>query len=120
MRMQTDYVFTSFGPRPFSGWSKSKDRLDGRANIAPWTLHDLRRTLATRMAEDLRILPHVIEATLNHVSGARAGVAGTYNRALYLDERRMALDAWAAHVLRLVGESDAKNVVQLAPKARRA
>lgn len=115
----TDFVFTSFGPRPFSGWSKCKARLDARANIAPWTLHDLRRTLATRMAEDLRIAPHVIEATINHVSGSRAGVAGTYNRALYLDERKAAMEAWAAYILRLVGEAEAGNVVELAPKTRR-
>jgi hypothetical protein len=36
---------------------------------------------------DLRIPPHIIEATINHVSGARAGVAGTYNRALYTTEK---------------------------------
>jgi len=115
----TDFVFTSGvtregrEPASFSGWSKSKSRLDGRANIAKWTLHDLRRTLATRMAEDLRLPPHIIEATLNHVSGARAGVAGTYNRALYLDERRAALEAWAGYVLRIVGKVDADNVVDL-------
>ena len=119
MRLATDFVFTSGitrpgkDPRPFSGWSKSKDRLDGRADIARWTLHDLRRTLATRMAEDLRIPPHIIEATINHVSGARAGVAGTYNRALYLDERRQALGAWAGYVLRIVGAVEAENVVEL-------
>ncbi|WP_295387886.1 site-specific integrase [uncultured Thiodictyon sp.] len=114
MKMQTEFVFTSFGPRPFSGWSKSKARLDGRANIAAWTIHDLRRTLATRMAEDLRIPPHVIEATINHVSGSRGGVAGTYNRALYLDERKTALDAWAGYVLRLVGDAETTNVVEFA------
>ncbi|MBK1653366.1 tyrosine-type recombinase/integrase [Allochromatium vinosum] len=113
MGMATEFVFTSFGPRPFSGWSKSKRRLDAQAGIAPWTLHDLRRTLATRMAEDLRVLPHVIEATINHVSGARSGVAGTYNRALYLDERRAALDAWAGYVLRIVGAVEMNNVVEM-------
>ncbi len=114
MRMRTEFVFTSFGPKPFSGWSKCKARLDGRANLAKWTIHDLRRTLATRMAEDLRIPPHVIEATINHVSGSRGGVAGTYNRALYLDERKAALDAWAGYVLRLVGEGETSNVVEFA------
>jgi integrase len=117
LRMRSDFVFTSFGPKPFSGWSKSKARLDGRATIAKWTIHDLRRTLVTRMAEDLHIPPHVIEATINHVSGVRAGVAGTCNRALYLDERKRALDAWASYVLRLVGETEERNVTAL-PAAR--
>ena len=49
MGLKTAFVFTSAGTVPFSGWSRSKTRLDTRANIAPWTLHDLRRTLVTRM-----------------------------------------------------------------------
>jgi len=114
MGMDTALVFTSTGKTPFSGWSKSKARLDGRAKVEPWIIHDLRRTLVTRMAEDLRIPPHVVEAVVNHVSGARAGVAGVYNRAIYLDERRSALNAWADYVLRLVGEVETDNVVELA------
>jgi hypothetical protein len=66
--------------------------------VAPWRL---RRTVATRLA-DLGVQPHVIEALLNHVSGHKAGVAGTYNRSLYSAERRRALDLWATHVIALV------------------
>ncbi|SDX55552.1 tyrosine-type recombinase/integrase [Thiocapsa roseopersicina] len=120
MGIKSEFVFTTGiqrkgnPPSSFSGWSKSKERLDRRAEIAAWTLHDLRRTLATRMAEDLNIPPHVIEATINHVSGSRAGVAGTYNRALYLPERRAALDGWAGYVLQIVGETEAPdNVVSM-------
>lgn len=69
--------------------------------MPPWRLHDLRRTAATGMA-DIGVLPHVVEAVLNHVSGSRAGVAGIYNRASYASEKRAALDAWAAHVIKLV------------------
>lgn len=91
----------------FSGWSNSKERLDGRIAAAGlvmphWTLHDLRRTAATMMAERLAVPPHVIEAILNHVSGHKAGVAGVYNRASYRTEKRDALDRWAAHVAALV------------------
>jgi integrase len=113
-RMTTDLVFTSAGTAPFSGWSKSKARLDCRAQVAPWTIHDLRRSFVTRAGEDLRIAPNIIEAIINHVSGTRAGVAGVYNRALYLDERRAALNAWADYVLQVVGEVSANNVVELA------
>lgn len=66
-----------------------------------WRIHDLRRTCATQMAE-LGVQPHVIEAALNHVSGAKAGVAGTYNRAAYAAEKKAALERWAAHVKGLV------------------
>jgi len=99
------YVFSITGKTPVSGWSKIKMRLDevmtkqnnGEAFPA-WRLHDLRRTCATMMSEDLRVPPHVVEAALNHVSGAKAGVAGTYNRAMYAEERKTALERWAAHV----------------------
>jgi hypothetical protein len=43
-------------------------------------VHDIRRSVATRMA-GLGVLPHIIEAVLNHVSGHKSGVAGIYNRA---------------------------------------
>jgi integrase len=98
-----------FGSRagPFSGWSKAKSSLDVRVLAAlgcapvPWRLHDIRRTVATRLA-DISVLPHVIEAVLNHISGDKAGVAGVYNRAAYVSEKCAALDLWAAHVTALI------------------
>jgi integrase len=65
--------------------------------MAEWRLHDLRRTAATMMAE-IGVLPHIIEAILNHVSGHKSGVAGIYNRARYTDEMREALQMWGDYV----------------------
>lgn len=101
------FVFTCTG-KPFSGWSRSKQRLNSRAKIPDWRLHDLRRTMVTGMNE-MGIQPNIVEAIVNHVSGYRAGVAGVYNRALYLDERRRALDAWALHVLTMAAEQKPGN-----------
>jgi integrase len=86
--------------RVFSGfnWGKSKAKLDAALKLPHWTLHDLRRSAATLMADQLGILPHIVEAILNHVSGHKAGVAGIYNRAKYLDEMRAALDKWATWI----------------------
>jgi integrase len=96
------YVFTTTGRSPVSGWTKIKNRLDEVMGNPPhWILHDLRRTAATGMAE-LGIAPHVVEAALNHISGAKAGVAGTYNRAAYAPEKKAALERWAAHIEGLV------------------
>jgi integrase len=100
-----DLVFTTTGETPVSGFGKVKARLDahidsmrqsdGLQTMSPWTLHDLRRTMVTVMNERLGIAPHVVEAVVNHISGlAKAGVAGVYNRALYLDDRRRALQSW--------------------------
>lgn len=115
-RNDRDHVFGD-GPRRdgdqsrgFSGWSKSKAALDTRILAArkkadpdakplpAWTIHDIRRSAATGMADRLGVLPHIVEAILNHVSGHRAGVAGIYNRALYSAEMRDALKRWADHV----------------------
>jgi hypothetical protein len=47
---------------------------------------------------DLGVLPHVVEATLNHISGHKAGVAGVYNRSVYAAEKRLALELFGKHI----------------------
>lgn len=79
--------------------------------VAHWQFHDLRRTCASGMG-DIGIAPHIVEACLNHISGARAGVAGIYNRAEYASEKRIAFDCWATHVEQIVaGGALPSNVV---------
>jgi integrase len=106
------FLFSTNGKTPVSGFSKLKARLDRAmlvearketkiATVAPWRLHDLRRTCATGMA-GIGIAPHIIEACLNHVSGAKSGVAGTYNVEMYEPEKRAALERWANHIEALV------------------
>lgn len=95
-----DFVFGT-GQGGFSGWSRCKSRLDEAAKIPPWIVHDIRRSVATGMAE-IGILPHVIEAVLNHVSGHKSGVAGLYNKSSYESEKTAALTRWAEHVLAIV------------------
>ena len=99
------------GERGFSGWSACKKRLDGRINSArakagkplmqPWVLHDIRRSVVTHLAERGFAQPHVIEAIVNHQSGHKGGIAGVYNRSVYANEKRAALQAWGGHVLSL-------------------
>jgi integrase len=108
------YVFsTTEGRRPISGWSKVKRRLDlAMGELPAWRLHDLRRTTATMMAEELNIPIETIEACLNHISGKRGGIVGTYNRAEYRDQKRQALDGWANYLLRIVEQcEDSEKVV---------
>lgn len=101
------FVFGRDDTAGFKGWGISKQRLDERAAktngaMAPWVVHDLRRTCATGMI-GLGIQPHIVEAVLNHVSGHKSGVAGIYNRAAYDTEKREALERWAQYVLATVG-----------------
>jgi integrase len=65
-----------------------------------WTLHDLRRSLATGMIKALEIAPHVANACLHH---SVTGVAGVYiKEAASFEQRRAALARWDAHLARLV------------------
>jgi integrase len=106
---ERDFVFTTNGKTAVSGFSKARARLGAALPDAPhWTFHDLRRTAATGMAA-LGVNIPVIERVLNHVSGSFAGIVGVYQRHGFDDEKRRALDAWAAHVERLLsGKPDGK------------
>jgi integrase len=90
-RNTTEFLFAKRG---FTNWDGAKQELDKRLGIAPWRLHDLRRSCATYMGE-LGVLPHVVEQALNHVTGHKAGVAGTYNRSKMSDAVREGLQRWA-------------------------
>jgi integrase len=111
-----DHVFGQGIDRGFQGWSKSKAELDARITkahhgkpIKHWTLHDFRRCVSTSLHERFGVPPHVVEVILGHVSGHQSGVAGTYNKAIYLDERRRALERWGAHIIGLATGKPIKN-----------
>jgi integrase len=107
----SDFVFSTTGVSPISGYSNAKERLDRivtevaqeeahsrsatLAAVGAWRVHDLRRTVASSMAS-AGTSPHVIEAILNHRNGIVSGVAAVYNRYDYGNEKRAALEAWAA------------------------
>jgi integrase len=92
----------------FAGWSKPKKTLDAkirgdlkRSPVAPWTLHDLRRTASTLWAS-LKVPQHINDRLLNHVTGSKQSrVARIYNRYEYLDEKREALVTWEEFVTTL-------------------
>jgi integrase len=91
-RVIGDFVFTIDGDRPVA-LGKAKARLDaaiGEPALEPWTLHDLRSTVATGL-QRLGIRLEVTEAVLNHVSGSRGGIAGVYQRHDWANEKRAAL-----------------------------
>jgi integrase len=117
-RIGDRFVLTTNGEAPSSGYSKAKRRIDALlpADMPGWVLHDLRRSCASGMAR-LGISLPVIEKCLNHVSGSFAGVVGIYQRHDFADEKRRALEAWAAFVTDLVSGHPRRNVVHLNPVA---
>jgi integrase len=109
---KSGFVFTVDGDKPFSGFGYAKMQLDeeiarlnGGKPLAPWVLHDLRRTAASALAR-LGVQQQVVEKLLNHVSGSLKGVAGIYNRFDYAPERRAALEKWSTHVMGLIKGRD--------------
>ena len=111
-------VLTTNGRTAISGFSKAKRALDASiakaANKVPlpdWRIHDIRRTVATGF-QRLGIRFEVTEAVLNHVSGAKSGIAGIYQRHDWKEEKRTALEAWAQHIERIVEPAQKTNVVQ--------
>lgn len=111
-----EFVFSNDGETHISGYSKGKARLDKfiAANgpaLAPWRLHDLRRSAATHMVR-LGIPELVVSRVLNH---AQQGVtARVYALHSYAPEKRHALDAWAAEIDRAVNGERGGNVIKLA------
>jgi integrase len=113
----SDFVFSGrTGDRPFSGFSEAKKRLDRAiGEITPFTLHDLRRSTRTRLAE-LGISPFVAELVLAHT---QTGVHAVYDLFRYSNEKRMALLAWEAKLLSIVAPEPAvPNVVPMPARAR--
>jgi integrase len=108
-----DQLFGERSDLGFTQWVAKRDDARLGESVKPWTLHDLRRTCATGMA-DIGVQPHIIEAMLNHVSGHKVGVAGIYNRSSYEREVRNALALWADHV-RAIVEGGARRVLPFQP-----
>ncbi|MGH6865573.1 MAG: tyrosine-type recombinase/integrase [Methyloceanibacter sp.] len=109
------YVFTtSFGLKPVTGFTRAKERIDkimteelGEA-FAPFRLHDIRRTVRTRLA-GLRIADEVAEMIIGH---GRKGIQRVYDLHQYETEMREALELWAAR-LRSIVTPPPDNLVRL-------
>ena len=101
------YLFTTNARTPFSGFSKAKKRLntlmlevaqeeDPEINsIPPWTLHDLRRTGASRV-QRLGFENNVADACLNHLDDDE------YLQDDLVDQKFKAFDAWSREMMRVV------------------
>ncbi|WP_129642660.1 tyrosine-type recombinase/integrase [Peristeroidobacter agariperforans] len=102
---QGDYVFSGTdGLAPVSGWTKGHSRMmravtavSGERDVVPWTPHDLRRTVATRIAEQLGVGgEQLIKRVLGHADGS---VTAIYNRYGYVKEMREVLERWAEDLM---------------------
>ena len=104
------YIFPTANGTPCVNFSKAKEILDRETGVTGWTIHDLRRTVATGLQKLAVPLP-VTEAILGHSGGSRGGIVGVYQRHDYAAEKASALEAWGAHVMALVTGSKRGEVV---------
>jgi hypothetical protein len=124
-----DYLFsTTIGTKPVWVGDKIKKAIDARmlrtlkalarrrgddpakVELAHWVNHDIRRTVRSNLSR-LRVTEEAREAVLAH---ARPGTKGTYDVYDYADEKREALELWAARLRSIVEPSPTpSNVIEL-------
>ena len=107
-----EYVFTTNGRTPVSGFSKFEKRmykLAGNKGDDTWRVHDFRRSFVSTAAREFRTPLAVADRALNHAGGAR-GVAAVYQQYDLIDERAELAQQWADWLLK---EMNADNVVEM-------
>ena len=119
-REGSSYLFTTTGRTPISGFSRAKNLIDAKirgrrqeeeANgmpppgrvtwpfEEPWRLHDLRRTVATRLEDDLIVPKALISAILNH---AEAGATAVYTKGQLREQKLAAMKGWSGYLSTLL------------------
>jgi integrase len=106
-----DFVFsTTFGAKPVNGFSKAKINLDrGMAielgdAVDAFVIHDIRRSMRTSLSA-LPIPDMVRELVIAH---AKKGLHKTYDLHAYRQEKRHALELWAARLRDIIEPPTAK------------
>jgi integrase len=102
------HVFTLSGAAPWGAVQLFKQALDNKSGVTAWVLHDIRRTVRSKLAE-LSVSHEIAERVLNH---AMTKIERTYNRHSYRQEKAQALQRWADHLMGLV-YADSEKVVPL-------
>jgi integrase len=116
--MHDGFVFSTTGRTPISGFGRAKERLDAAMakhldkQLRPFRVHDIRRTVASLMGDDLDVDQGVIERCLGHLTGTQSGLMGTYQRQQYREKRKQAMTSWGAFIEQLAsGDASASSVV---------
>jgi integrase len=119
-----DFVFSALhGRRPFTAFSRMKTVLDdkitklnGGVPLKQWGLHDLRRTMRTRLSAIPSLSLTVRELMVGH---AQQGIVPVYDLHTYEAEQRAGFEAWCGK-LRDIVEEPPDNVVRWPTAAEEA
>jgi integrase len=121
-RHGSDYLFSCRKNKPVAGLSKGKAKLDrlmtdylGK-DVDPFVLHDLRRTVRTRLSK-LKVPENVAELVIGH---SKKGLQRVYDQHSYADEQRAALEDWARHLRAIVSPEASPGATVHRLQSRRA
>lgn len=112
---ESEHLFPAYHNRGnlcshISGFGWAKRRMDEFSGVENWRLHDIRRTVATRI-QGLGYRIEVTEDILGHVKGSRSGIVGVYQRHQFKQEKRDALEAWSRSLRKILEVTDRAHVV---------
>jgi integrase len=97
-----DLLFGRSSPNGFGNWDSAKRSLDARLGFArPWLLHDLRRTVESRLAE-LGVSKDLRGRLLNH---GMDPISAAYDHHHYTAEKRQTLQLWADQLEEIVASA---------------
>jgi integrase len=99
----SDYFFPSATGGPFSAWAKNKMHFDKLCGVTDWTLHDIRRTVRTKLAEWECCDDATAERILGHVS-AESRISRVYNRWKHFPQMKAALILYEQKLAALIAE----------------
>jgi integrase len=117
-----DAVFsTTDGASSVNGFGRTRERIDARLaeripGVAPWVIHDIRRTVRTHFSALGGVTDTVRELVIAH---AQRGIHAVYDRHAYLTERRDCLVKWERRLHGILNPAPAGAVDIGAARARR-
>lgn len=108
------FIFEAVPGRPITNAAlcRAVDRQHvalGAKDVAPWgrwTPHDLRRTMRTGLSA-CRVRPDIAELTIGHT---KRGIVAVYDQHGFDEERRAAMQAWEARLLRITAGEEAASI----------
>jgi len=100
----SEYFFPTAAGGPFCAWGKNKIKFDKACGVTNWTIHDIRRTVRTKLAEWGCCDDATAERILGHAS-AEPRISRIYNRWKYFPQMKAALEAYEKKLAALLAST---------------
>jgi integrase len=98
---ESEYYFPNTTGGPFGSWAKNKAKFDMFCGVSNWTLHDIRRTVRTKLSEWSCCDDATAERILGHIS-SESRVSRIYNRWKHFPQMKTALEKYEERLATLL------------------